>query len=55
MDVPGGTVTAHGSREMPVWGERFGANVPEAGVSEEIVRGRVLVLVEYLKSIQKAD
>ena len=46
---------AHGSREMPVWGERFGERIPEAGVSEEIVRGRILVLVEYLKSIQASD
>lgn len=43
---------AHGSREMPVWGERFGERIPEAGVSEEITRGRIVVLVEYLKSIQ---
>ncbi|MDJ0852741.1 MAG: c-type cytochrome [Myxococcota bacterium] len=46
---------AHGTREMPVWGARFGERVPEAGLSEEITRGRILVLVEYLKSIQKAD
>ena len=48
-------VTAHGSREMPVWGRRFGERIPEAGISESIVRGRILVLVEYLKSIQQAD
>ena len=47
--------TAHGSRSMPVWGESFGANIPEAGVSDEVVRGRILVLVEYLKSIQVRD
>jgi len=46
---------SHGTREMPVWGARFGERVPEAGLSEEIVRGRVLVLVEYLKSIQASD
>lgn len=46
---------AHGSREMPVWGERFGERVPEAGVSEEIVRGQIVVLVEYLRSIQSSD
>jgi mono/diheme cytochrome c family protein len=46
---------AHGSREMPVWGERFGANIPEAQLSEEIVRGQIAVLVEYLKSIQKDE
>jgi mono/diheme cytochrome c family protein len=48
FDVP-----AHGSREMPVWGERMGEAIPDAGVSEEIVRGRIYVLVEYLKSIQE--
>ena len=48
-------VTAHGSREMPIWGRRLGERIPEAGISEEIVRGRILVLVEYLKSIQQAD
>jgi mono/diheme cytochrome c family protein len=46
---------AHGSRTMPVWGESFGAAIPDAGVSEEVVRGRILVLVEYLKSIQVRD
>jgi mono/diheme cytochrome c family protein len=48
-------VSAHGTREMPVWGERLGQRIPEAGPSEEIVRGRILVLVEYLKSIQMWD
>lgn len=45
-------LAAHGTREMPIWGERFGETIPEAGISDEIVRGRILVLVEYLKSIQ---
>jgi mono/diheme cytochrome c family protein len=48
-------VAAHGSRTMPVWGESFGAAIPDAGVSEEVVRGRILVIVEYLKSIQVRD
>ena len=48
-------LAAHGTRDMPIWGERFGERVPEAGVSEEIVRGRILVLVEYLKSIQTGE
>jgi mono/diheme cytochrome c family protein len=43
---------AHGSREMPVWGERFGADVPESDVAESIARGNIASLVEYLKSIQ---
>ena len=46
-------VSAHGSREMPVWGQRFGADVPDAGVGESIARGNIATLVEYLKSIQR--
>jgi len=46
------SVSAHGSREMPVWGEIFTREIPEAEVAESIARGKVLVLVEYLKSIQ---
>jgi mono/diheme cytochrome c family protein len=45
-------VTAHGTREMPVWGEHLGAGIPEAGLAEAIIRGKVATLVEYLKSIQ---
>ena len=45
-------VEAHGTREMPVWGERLGERIPEPGVSEEVVRGDLAVLVEYLQSIQ---
>jgi mono/diheme cytochrome c family protein len=48
-------VPAHGTREMPVWGERFTETVPEAGLSEEISRGKIASLVEYLKSIQRTE
>ena len=48
-------VQAHGTREMPIWGQRLGEQIPEAGVSEEVVRGQISVVVEYLKSIQRAD
>jgi mono/diheme cytochrome c family protein len=44
---------AHGSREMPVWGERFGSDVPEAGLGESIARGNIAAVLEYLKSIQR--
>ncbi len=46
---------AHGSREMPVWGERFGEAIPETSVAEEITRGKIAVLVEFLRSIQRTD
>jgi mono/diheme cytochrome c family protein len=46
-------ITAHGPRAMPVWGERFGADVPDAEVGESVARGRIATLVEYLKAIQE--
>lgn len=46
-------VTAHGTREMPVWGETLSAAVPEPGIGEEIARGTIATIVEYLKSIQR--
>jgi mono/diheme cytochrome c family protein len=48
-------IAAHGSREMPVWGERFGETIPDSGVGEEIARGKIAVLVEYLRSIQRDE
>jgi mono/diheme cytochrome c family protein len=45
-------LAAHGSRQMPIWGDVFTRGVPESDVAESISRGKVLVLVEYLKSIQ---
>jgi mono/diheme cytochrome c family protein len=45
-------IRGHGTREMPIWGERFHL---ERGSSEEYqsgVRGRILSLVYYLQSIQ---
>lgn len=45
-------IAPHGPREMPVWGQAFGANVPAPGMGEAMARGEIVVLVEYLKSIQ---
>jgi mono/diheme cytochrome c family protein len=47
------SIPAHGPRAMPVWGQRFGADIPEADIGESITRGRIATLVEYLKSIQQ--
>lgn len=44
---------AHGSREMPIWGRRFGASIAKGTEPDEVARGRILSLVEYLKTIQK--
>ena len=45
-------IAPHGTREMPVWGQAFGANVPAPGLGESVARGEIAVLVEYLLSIQ---
>jgi mono/diheme cytochrome c family protein len=46
-------VPAHGPREMPVWGQKLGERLGNDDTAEELVRGRLLVLVEYLQSIQR--
>lgn len=46
-----GMPTAHGTREMPVWGKEFGQDV--VGLSQETyARGRILEVIVYLRSIQ---
>lgn len=42
---------AHGSREMPVWGERLWENLPSR-TPEMRIRGSILVILDYLESIQ---
>ncbi len=46
-------VSAHGTREMPVWGEVFASAAGGGSIGDEFSRGKVQVLLEYLKSIQK--
>jgi len=46
------SVTAHGTREMPVWGTRLGEGI-QPDTAEEVTRGRIAFLVEYLKTIQR--
>ena len=45
-------VTAHGERDMPVWGERFGDIQGEGTPRENGVRERINAIVAYLMSIQ---
>jgi len=61
------TIPAHGTREMPIWGERFNpiVNLPhyvdpyywqKAGPQqspEVVVRTRILALIDYLNRIQQ--
>lgn len=52
---------AHGGGEMPIWGDRYRAEVLEGsplphGVSADaIVHGRILSIVFYLETLQEAE
>jgi len=46
------SVEAHGSREMPVWGNIWGEEEGQP-VSPEVVEQRINELVEYIRSIQE--
>jgi mono/diheme cytochrome c family protein len=43
---------AHGPGNMPVWGRRFDQEIQYGPAGDIAVRGRVALLVEYLRSIQ---
>jgi len=42
-------ISAHGSREMPIWGDLF---LPKSAADQEIANERFKKLVAYLESIQ---
>ncbi|HTF34565.1 MAG TPA: cytochrome c [Myxococcota bacterium] len=46
-------VSAHGPREMPVWGRILGEKIAEGTTEDEVARGRIDALVAYLMSIQE--
>lgn len=47
-------VPAHGSREMPVWGERlYAGDRPESPAREAARRGTILLILEYLDTQQR--
>jgi len=47
------SVPAHGRREMPVWGERFGEIVGRDALGEAVVQSHLWFLIEYLQAIQQ--
>jgi len=48
-------VSAHGTPDMPIWGERFGEEGEAAGshVGQTAARERIQLLIQYLESIQE--
>jgi len=46
-------VPAHGSRDMPIWGLRFGEKFGGGDIGEEAVRGHLVILINYLKAMQQ--
>jgi mono/diheme cytochrome c family protein len=46
------SLPSHGSREMPVWGERLYENEPPSDNLEHRKAGSILLLIDYLESIQ---
>jgi len=48
-------VTAHGPREMPVWGERFAAPEAEGTGRTPGIDVRIRRVVDYLRTIQEPD
>jgi hypothetical protein len=49
-------VAMHGSRDMPVWGERYRLPVPDAGAdwqTEQSAQARIDALVGFVESLQE--
>ena len=46
-------VPAHGQRDMPVWGERFGAIVGHDVLGETVIESHLQLLIAYLQAIQQ--
>jgi mono/diheme cytochrome c family protein len=47
IDGRNSTVASHGTREMPIWGYRFGP------VHAHAFKARVLAVIDYLKTVQE--
>jgi mono/diheme cytochrome c family protein len=46
-------LAAHGTRDMPIWGQRFGDVASDSPAPRAAARGQVILLVAYLRSIQQ--
>ena len=45
-------VRSHGTSDMPVWGEQLVHNVPPTANSEFFKRGTIIVIVDYIETLQ---
>ena len=43
---------AHGTRQMPVWGRWLGTPIAKGTEPDEVARGEILAILEYLKTLQ---
>jgi len=49
-------IAAHGTREMPVWSQRFGpSGSGAAAVASFFMRRRLELIVDYVESLQRAE
>jgi mono/diheme cytochrome c family protein len=55
LDILDGEVPypAHGSAEMPAWGQTFQADVGTEPGAQAEVRGRLILITDYMRSIQQ--
>lgn len=44
---------AHGTREMPIWGERFEAEAGDPAARHAEARGKILLIAEHVRSLQR--
>jgi mono/diheme cytochrome c family protein len=47
------TMASHGSKEMPAWGQTFQADIGADPMTQAAVRGRLMLLTDYIRSIQE--
>lgn len=46
-------IAAHGTSEMPVWGDKFTAETTAGVEDHAMVRGKLLLVTQYVASIQE--
>ena len=45
-------VRSHGTADMPVWGKDLVSNVPPTANAELFRRGSIIVILDYLETLQ---